>query len=645
MYAGSFLFCEPPVLAVGTEVSAKYKGAFCEARIKKVARLVKCRVAFKNAGSSVVTDDNIKGSLHVGAHIEAKHPDKNVYIDGVINKIIDASQYTVVFDDEDEATLRRTSLCLKSGKHFAESESLDHLPLTHPEHFGNPVNPRKPKRKVGGKIGRRKASKLAVKDGDNESNAGDDSRSCDNESADFDNESAGCDNDSALLDDESATGDNKSPICDNEIPGCDNGGGDRNVAFNDNTDSDGESDVTGKTSTVSKDEVVSVSERGRVKPGKQPAKQPSESDSMDQTSVTNPVNPRKYKRKVGGKVGRRKSLKVATKDENDNSGGDNGGGDRNAFDENSETEGESDVNTKTATISKEEVVNVGDRIRVKYGKGKHKKVYEAKILKEDEEADYLRKKYYVHYTGWNIRYDEWIVRNRIVEIVRDKSPKRRGGNKQKNKGVPLNVETGECSEPPAKESKDTKDTSTTVKRGRPQSGSAGKQRASAKNAIRNNGKKDSKLAKRTKTKLEPQESVEKSSTSPDRSVSEEQDSVSIKVDLNTIVETKDDENDENNISEKIEETAQKPISEDELKSNVAVDNDDKLLTCSESLDKSPPPKLFQFDESNTDCESHEDEKVTKACDKDVDEVLVKQEIVEEQSDEKSSKISKRKRKE
>lgn len=53
----------------------------------------------------------------------------------------------LVFDDGDITTLRRTALCLKSGRHFNESETLDQLPLTHPEHFGNPV--------VGGRRGRR----------------------------------------------------------------------------------------------------------------------------------------------------------------------------------------------------------------------------------------------------------------------------------------------------------------------------------------------------------------------------------------------------------------------------------------------------------------------------------------------------------
>ena len=35
---------EPPFLSVGTEVSAKYRGAFCEAKVKKVVKLVKVKV-------------------------------------------------------------------------------------------------------------------------------------------------------------------------------------------------------------------------------------------------------------------------------------------------------------------------------------------------------------------------------------------------------------------------------------------------------------------------------------------------------------------------------------------------------------------------------------------------------------------------
>ncbi|GAB0088204.1 uncharacterized protein DMENIID0001_025950 [Sergentomyia squamirostris] len=140
---------DPPYLSVGTEVSAKYKGAFCEAKVRKVVRNIKCKVAFKlGLGSGTVSDDQIKGGLlRVGATVEVKHPERREFVEATITKIQDCSQYTVVFDDGDITTLRRSALCLKSGRHFNESETLDQLPLTHPEHFGNPV--------VGGRRGRR----------------------------------------------------------------------------------------------------------------------------------------------------------------------------------------------------------------------------------------------------------------------------------------------------------------------------------------------------------------------------------------------------------------------------------------------------------------------------------------------------------
>lgn len=156
---------DPPFLSVGTEVSAKYKGAFCEAKVRKVVKSIKCKVMFKlGLGSAVVSDDQIKGLLRVGAQVEAKHPEKAQFVEAVINKIQDCSQYTVVFDDGDITTLRRTSLCLKSGRHFAESETLDQLPLTHPEHFGTPV--------LGGRRGGRRRDESSDEDGDEDSELG-----------------------------------------------------------------------------------------------------------------------------------------------------------------------------------------------------------------------------------------------------------------------------------------------------------------------------------------------------------------------------------------------------------------------------------------------------------------------------------------
>lgn len=137
---------EPAYLTVGTDVSAKYRGAFCEAKIKTVKRLVKVKLILKQDNTTqLVQDDQVKGPLRAGAVVETKMPDGSLQ-EAVISKLTDASWYTVVFDDGDERTLRRTSLCLKGERHFAESETLDQLPLTNPEHFGTPVIAKKANR-------------------------------------------------------------------------------------------------------------------------------------------------------------------------------------------------------------------------------------------------------------------------------------------------------------------------------------------------------------------------------------------------------------------------------------------------------------------------------------------------------------------
>uniref|UniRef100_H3CA73 AT-rich interactive domain 4A n=1 Tax=Tetraodon nigroviridis TaxID=99883 RepID=H3CA73_TETNG len=157
---------EPAYLTVGTDVSAKYRGAFCEAKIKTVKRLVKVKVTLKGENTSqVVHDDQVKGLLRVGSTVEVK-TNEGLSSEAVISKLTDASLYTVVFDDGDEKTLRRTSLCLKGERHFAESETLDQLPLTNPEHFGTPVIGKKSNR--GGR-----RSSQAVADEENESSSSD----------------------------------------------------------------------------------------------------------------------------------------------------------------------------------------------------------------------------------------------------------------------------------------------------------------------------------------------------------------------------------------------------------------------------------------------------------------------------------------
>ncbi|KAL4135614.1 hypothetical protein QTP88_007212 [Uroleucon formosanum] len=126
---------EPPFLEVGTDISAKYKGAFCEAKIQKISKTVKCKVQYSNGISTFVTDDAIKGQLKVGSIVDIKSSNKKKLVQATIKKIQDCSQYIVVFNDGDTACLKRTALCLKSGRYFADCATLDQLPLTHPEHI------------------------------------------------------------------------------------------------------------------------------------------------------------------------------------------------------------------------------------------------------------------------------------------------------------------------------------------------------------------------------------------------------------------------------------------------------------------------------------------------------------------------------
>lgn len=87
---------DPPYLSVGTAVSAKYKGAFCEAKVSKVVRIVKCKVTYKmGLGTATVSDEQIKGTLRVGHTVQAKHPDRKEFVEATITKIQDCSQYTV----------------------------------------------------------------------------------------------------------------------------------------------------------------------------------------------------------------------------------------------------------------------------------------------------------------------------------------------------------------------------------------------------------------------------------------------------------------------------------------------------------------------------------------------------------------------
>merc|ERR1712210_127671 len=121
------------LLQTGLEVSAKFKGAFCEARIKGVDAEFRLKLRMEDGKVIQTSDRNVSGEARLGAKVEYKGRK------GVVLKLKDVSVYTVVFDDMDEKTMKRSSLRIKGTRHFDESVTLDSLPLNDPEHFGDKV--------------------------------------------------------------------------------------------------------------------------------------------------------------------------------------------------------------------------------------------------------------------------------------------------------------------------------------------------------------------------------------------------------------------------------------------------------------------------------------------------------------------------
>ena len=123
---------ESACLPIGCAVSAKYRGAFCSAEVKTVERQVKLKVTLFDTGDTIViSEDEIVHPvpLRIGNTVLI-HPSNSVHTRnglptlvnsndnhskqrGTIKQIYDNSIYTVVFNDGDEKSLRRSSLCLQ----------------------------------------------------------------------------------------------------------------------------------------------------------------------------------------------------------------------------------------------------------------------------------------------------------------------------------------------------------------------------------------------------------------------------------------------------------------------------------------------------------------------------------------------------
>uniref|UniRef100_A0A8B9FKE9 AT-rich interaction domain 4A n=1 Tax=Amazona collaria TaxID=241587 RepID=A0A8B9FKE9_9PSIT len=503
---------EPAYLTVGTDVSAKYRGAFCEAKIKTVKRLVKVKVVLKGDNSTqLVQDDQVKGPLRVGAMVETKMPDGS-FQEAVISKLTDASWYTVVFDDGDERTLRRTSLCLKGERHFAESETLDQLPLTNPEHFGTPV--------IGKKSNRGRRSSLPVTEDEKEEESSEEededkrrlndellgkvvSVSCSSEKADWYPAlvvSPSCNDDITVkkdqclirsfadskfysvarkdikeLDVQNLPKSESSPkkglqeastfLSTKAVPR--NWKMDISEILESSSSDEEDGAATGtdeeelkreeKTEEVVPEEELDPEERDnflqqlykfmedreivtlRLTRDATPVKKDSEDDkTQDKLKDSNKENkdieemPENAEKKenetpLGRKsTPKQKEKKIKKQEDSDKESDEEEERhrEREEIENKGESEGEEDEEDAEPCLT-------GTKVKVKYGRGKTQKIYEASI--KSTEIDDGEVLYLVHYYGWNVRYDEWVKADRIIWPVDKGGPKRKQKKKTKNK--------------------------------------------------------------------------------------------------------------------------------------------------------------------------------------------------------------------
>lgn len=162
-------------LPIGCSVSAKYRGAFCSAQVKAINKLAKLKVTLLDSGDTItISEDQIVHSvpLRIGNTVTVRlpssnrrqsndsNPQQNYSRDGLaafinptnpdekqatIKQIIDHSTYTVVFNDGDEKSLRRSSLCLQGVRlyqnQYGQPKILEDMPTPTPVAAASPPPP------------------------------------------------------------------------------------------------------------------------------------------------------------------------------------------------------------------------------------------------------------------------------------------------------------------------------------------------------------------------------------------------------------------------------------------------------------------------------------------------------------------------
>ena len=124
------------LLPIGTAVSAKFRGAFCEARISDCIPNVKYKILVTKSNETVSLEASEIDLIspprgHDRCKTDEVYPAESVVKIlktnqvGLVKKTIDASSYTIIFDDNDMSTVLRHELKLKGQKHYKDFETLD----------------------------------------------------------------------------------------------------------------------------------------------------------------------------------------------------------------------------------------------------------------------------------------------------------------------------------------------------------------------------------------------------------------------------------------------------------------------------------------------------------------------------------------
>ena len=132
-------------LEVGAQVSAKYRGAWCEGKVKAVQFQVQFKVEFAHEPGKTLTLEQaqVRSGTRPGDRVEAQNPANKRFMPATIVRVFDKCTYLIRFNDGDERKLRRRAVTRKGPAHFDAANNLDNFPITDPTKLATPPSGRR----------------------------------------------------------------------------------------------------------------------------------------------------------------------------------------------------------------------------------------------------------------------------------------------------------------------------------------------------------------------------------------------------------------------------------------------------------------------------------------------------------------------